>query len=348
MVDRVLAWLRDNSLTATPYVVPCWIDLDHSARRDACCSGARSDCFDHVYSREECCSAAGSAVIVPMAAPDAVGIRGLLAGPSAWRRPLRGAGAAAVPVARAGARHPAFSVEQRRFERLHAAATTFRRVEVLDEELLVADFKTSKKVDIITDELKSDPYGFRQLVVGRRLAGGTATPTFLDVGANIGLVSLLLAKMFPLAQVVAVEPVPELFRYLLWSLKLNNLTDRVWALNAGLGGDACDRDGAIYELAEASLWWLPEAALARGSCLSFADVLAAVVEVDLLKLDCEGCEYQALASPAVRRLASQRVRHIAGEAHGCCEGEVAAVVLGHATWAGALAAGAAWVGESTT
>ena len=68
---------------------------------------------------------------------------------------------------------------------------------------------------------------------------------------------MLLAKMNPGAQVLSLEPVPELYRYILWSLKLNALTDRVWPLNAGAGskfhelfGAPCKAPKILYALEE--------------------------------------------------------------------------------------------------
>lgn len=56
----------------------------------------------------------------------------------------------------------------------------------------------------------------------------------LDVGANLGFHSILLALNVPQSRVFAVEANPLLFRLLLWNIRLNNMTERVWPLNIAL------------------------------------------------------------------------------------------------------------------
>ena len=63
-------------------------------------------------------------------------------------------------------------------------------------------------------------------------------PVFLDVGANVGVVSILMAKMWPDARIVAVEPALATFRYLLWNLRENGVTKQVWPLNVALSNSS--------------------------------------------------------------------------------------------------------------
>ena len=46
----------------------------------------------------------------------------------------------------------------------------------------------------------------------------------------LGLVSITLAKLWPKARIVALEPAPSSFRYLLWNLRENNVTSQAAAV----------------------------------------------------------------------------------------------------------------------
>ena len=60
---------------------------------------------------------------------------------------------------------------------------------------------------------------------------------FLDIGANVGLISLPFAMHFRRQKVrcFAVEMVPDNFRALVKNIKLNGLEDIITPINAGLG-----------------------------------------------------------------------------------------------------------------
>ena len=66
----------------------------------------------------------------------------------------------------------------------------------------------------------SDPYALKSLGLEGNLH---PSPIFIDVGANLGLVSISLAKQWPFARILALEPAPATFRYLLWNLKENQV-----------------------------------------------------------------------------------------------------------------------------
>jgi FkbM family methyltransferase len=74
----------------------------------------------------------------------------------------------------------------------------------------------------------------RDLAFYRRyLRSGDAV---VDVGANIGLATLVAAKIVgPTGRIIAVEPHPRTFEYLRDNVQLNGLTDVVWLYCAALG-----------------------------------------------------------------------------------------------------------------
>lgn len=61
-----------------------------------------------------------------------------------------------------------------------------------------------------------------------------AGDTILDVGANEGMFSILMAKMFPEARVVSLEPVPRTFFQMIRNIGLNGVTN-IEPLNVGVG-----------------------------------------------------------------------------------------------------------------
>jgi len=296
--------LRQELNNSRSVHLPCFLD---ESMEPLCCSPGTTPpahCFDEIYTRIECCSA-GTALLAPIALPDNHGMRlpdslSLVLGKKR-RKPL----------------HPSYSAEQSSFEKMHKKVSVISREHFLGFDIVLADFKRSQKKAVLLREVhERDPYGLRSL---EHLKRRRHNATFVDIGAGIGEVSILLAKMYPRSRIVAVEPEPEKFRYLLWNLKLNGLTDRVWPINAGLGRDGCT--GARY-LAESASWYAPEALSARGPCISLSELFAqfGLETVQLMKIDCEGCEYEALASAAAQGLVTRRVENLAGETHNSCFG----------------------------
>jgi len=164
-------------------------------------------------------------------------------------------------------------------------------------------FKTAE--DITTNELSvysstADPYAFTKL-------SPSELPIFLDIGANIGLVSITLAKLWPKARIVALEPAPSSFRYLLWNLRENNVTSQVWPLNLALAGPSSTMIRMSTAVA-GSVWTRQVPKTLRSEdhsdyifdipAISLGEILGSLGlgnNIDLLKLDCEGCEWEVLA-----------------------------------------------------
>lgn len=128
-------------------------------------------------------------------------------------------------------------------------------------------------------------------------------PTVLDIGAHIGCFSLLFAAKFPGARIEAFEPTPTTSQYLDKNISANQLADRVHAHRSAVGaasgtlrmtddGVASVHNGVLH-LGDtgASTFEVP--------CASLADAFAASGgEVDFIKIDAEGAEYDiVLNSP---------------------------------------------------
>ncbi|MEM4898630.1 MAG: FkbM family methyltransferase [Pyrobaculum sp.] len=134
----------------------------------------------------------------------------------------------------------------------------------------------------------------------------------VDVGAGIGDTAIFYVSRGA-RRVYAFEPVERHFRYLVDNVARNNAVDRVVAFNYGLWVE----DGVLKVKYEG---------LTTGSSIGdevelkvrrLGDVLREIAEaeggIDLVKMDCEGCEYALIATPCeVIRLARQYIVEIHG------------------------------------
>ena len=139
------------------------------------------------------------------------------------------------------------------------------------------------------------------------------------MGANIGLISIYLAKRFPFLKIFAFEPLPENFENLLRNIQVNQVQN-IKAINKAItcdgrrlemivnyadnsgGGTACLRDmrlpGHSYRTVDSVT--LDEVFREEG-----------IERCKLLKIDCEGSEYEILMNTNIL----DRVKYLSGEFH---------------------------------
>ena len=139
--------------------------------------------------------------------------------------------------------------------------------------------------------------------------------TIVDVGAHVGSFTIWAALRAPQARCLAIEPNPETFALLVRNIHDNGLQDRVKAVNAAVGAKA---GTAKLQLLEHSLG----TRIARdgdGSVsVSVAPLQSFIRDAqmrsaDLLKIDCEGMEYETLAAMDQSDLG--RIKVVACEYH---------------------------------
>lgn len=123
--------------------------------------------------------------------------------------------------------------------------------------------------------------------------------TVVDVGANVGIFTLYASQYADM--VYSFEPSPEYFGYLQENIVTNKIRN-VRYFNTAIGNTTSKRqlftavDGktkdSMYRLQE------PIAHATDVNCTTLAAFIESnsINEVDLLKLDCEGCEYEILLS----------------------------------------------------
>lgn len=145
-------------------------------------------------------------------------------------------------------------------------------------------------------------------------------PTILDVGANAGFFTLFAASLFPKASIYSFEPVPENFQLLQRNRERNSHVDISCFPMA-----VCGNDGEIFLNFELEENFTTAATIVSGTeaggkgltvaCVSLATIFQKnKIEVcDLLKLDCEGAEFELLYSCPPESIA--KVQRIAMEVH---------------------------------
>jgi len=163
----------------------------------------------------------------------------------------------------------------------------------------------------IIDEIYTrDVYNFKKMKFAPQ-------DIIIDIGANIGMFSIYLAKCNPLIKIYAFEPFPTSFEYLCMNIKENQIqniipiplaitSDRrrmyLYATNDNLGGanNYVYKPNTSYNVAEVS-------SLTLNDVFKMFDFSS----IKMLKIDCEGGEFEII--PNFDRL--KDVEYLVGEFH---------------------------------
>jgi len=134
----------------------------------------------------------------------------------------------------------------------------------------------------------------------------------IDVGANVGDTALYFV-LSGARKVIAVEPLPNIAKCAEENVRLSGAADKVKVVNAALGGKPVDVpcDQAVYS--SGSFSTLKGSGPCRVPGVSLSDLLRMVDDPYLLKIDCEGCEAEAILGPERERL--RAFEHIIFETH---------------------------------
>ncbi len=145
----------------------------------------------------------------------------------------------------------------------------------------------------IVDEVANSEY-YRN---GRAML--TANSTVIDVGGHIGSFSIMSALTG--ARAVVLEPVPVNFEMIKANIQLNNLQNQVKAINAAVWSTAGEQSlGVADDSTGGSGFWYKKPSVPQITVrtVRLSELMAAeqIETCDLLKLDCEGAEYEILSS----------------------------------------------------
>jgi FkbM family methyltransferase len=162
---------------------------------------------------------------------------------------------------------------------------------------------------------------FWQIFLRRVYRVESSDGVILDIGANVGLFALYAAREARQARIFAVEPFPATFDRLLEVVRDQGLTDRITCLNYAITGE-----GGIRLMRNDAVPSQQRSLIAPGQSVSGTAVQSKTLsellreqrldQVDLLKMDIEGGEYEVLLSTPPDILRS--IRRIAVEYHGNC------------------------------
>ena len=118
--------------------------------------------------------------------------------------------------------------------------------------------------------------------------------TVIDVGANIGSISLsLLSVLGPRGHILAIEPHPRIFSFLKDNIRINKNSDCIVALNIALGGkEGMENFSDISDDSQNHIVCGSERVLRVP--IKRLDSIAPSGEIALLKIDVEGYEPEVL------------------------------------------------------
>ena len=147
-------------------------------------------------------------------------------------------------------------------------------------------------------------------------------PCVVDIGAHVGAFTLWLAEQYPRLRAVCFEPDPDAYRYLERNAQQVKATLHRRAVGASNGAAMLRRPIAGGGV---STFYAPaDGSEVSVEVVSLEEALAPLPDVSLLKLDCEGCEYElVLDTPAA---SWDRVRRVVLEYHTISGREPSALV----------------------
>jgi FkbM family methyltransferase len=137
------------------------------------------------------------------------------------------------------------------------------------------------------------------------LASLTITGHFLDIGGHIGTVGIAVLIDNPEATVSFVEPLPENAALIRLNLDANGLTDRAMVYERSIGSKTVAYGSGVHRYIGNI------AGPSEGAVTVPALRLSQLRPAQAMKLDCEGCEWKALADKRIGE-----VPIIFGEYHG--------------------------------
>ena len=186
---------------------------------------------------------------------------------------------------------------------------------VKDVELKIKDTEKSETLNWIIDEIfTKDEYGINELIQKNDFKD---SDIILDIGANVGVVSIFFAKKYPNIKIYAYEASPINYKNLLYNIKINN-TNNIFPFNKAVFSES----NIFLELCQVeensggtSSFLKNSGDIYKVPTISLDDIIAnlGIKNIKFLKMDCEGCEFQTLENSKL--LKDINIEHIGIEIH---------------------------------
>jgi FkbM family methyltransferase len=189
---------------------------------------------------------------------------------------------------------------------------TIHKLLFMGFSLDIVDYATSSTPNIVRKELLKNQYNIESIEF-------SPNDIVIDIGAHVGVVSIYIAKKLPFVKIHAFEPIPDNYEHLVMNLKLNNI-DNVVPHNLAITRDgrkfdmivnfANNSGGGTGHLADMQLnghFFYTVESVTLGSMFDAYHINAC----KLLKIDCEGTEYEILLNTCCL----SKVEYLSGEFH---------------------------------
>ena len=125
----------------------------------------------------------------------------------------------------------------------------------------------------------------------------SSKPFVIDIGGNIGASAVYFLTSMPSAQCLVFEPEPDNFELLRTNLKINGFDSRTTAVQQAVGGSEGPRTLYFSTNSGTNSMYRPQmGAPIEVECTTLERIFDThhVEHCDLLKIDCEGAEYEIL------------------------------------------------------
>lgn len=182
---------------------------------------------------------------------------------------------------------------------------------------LFSDLIFSETVPYVASEIGKGAYDFSNIEFKEG-------DTVIDIGGNVGIISIYLAKKFPFLKIYAYEPVKKNYENFLTNIKLNKIPDGIIHLenkavtkdgrNVNIVTDSVNTGGSSIvelEIHNFDVDFITENIQSTTLNDIFKD--NNIKSCKLLKIDCEGSEYEILYNTNTDLL--KNCDHLRGEFH---------------------------------
>ena len=150
--------------------------------------------------------------------------------------------------------------------------------------------------------------------------------TFIDIGANCGVATIILAKQNPKSVIYSFEPCKKVFEILCNNIKINNLKNvipynkavskqEIKTITLSLHPDYSGGNTTYADNTKINNFFNKPIETYIVDCISLDEIIINnnITEVELLKIDCEGAEYDILYNSL--KLKQNIIKNMVGEFH---------------------------------